>query len=98
MAPAFPYTFYACPCSETNATTTATGNRASQSDLDREQTFSPHDPRSAYSLYTLDHLLFCDDCNQIKCSKCVSDEIIHWYCPNCLFEVPGSVVRSDGNR
>jgi dynactin-4 len=24
--------------------------------------------------------------------------MIYWYCPNCLFEVPSSGVKSDGNR
>jgi dynactin-4 len=23
---------------------------------------------------------------------------VTWFCPNCLFEVPSSTVRSEGNR
>lgn len=26
------------------------------------------------------------------------DEVVTWFCPNCLFEVPGGTVRGDGNR
>lgn len=26
------------------------------------------------------------------------DEIVTHYCPNCLFEVPNSIVKSEGTR
>lgn len=97
MAAPFPYTHYACPCSAT--TTPTTSKRASQpSPQQDDDTFNPHDPRAAYSLYPLENLLFCDECAQIRCPKCVNDEVINWYCPSCLFEVPSSGVRSEGNR
>jgi hypothetical protein len=28
----------------------------------------------------------------------VLDEIVTYYCPNCLFEVPSSTVKSEGTR
>jgi dynactin-4 len=43
-------------------------------------------------------LLFCDECNHTRCPKCWTEEMIYWYCPNCLFEVPSSGVKSDRNR
>ncbi|KAM0720500.1 hypothetical protein Q7P37_004636 [Cladosporium fusiforme] len=103
MAAPFPYAQYACPCSSNTGPAIAS-KRASQNPLsaeDEEQEdgpFNPHSARAAYALYPLDHLLFCDECSQIRCPKCVNDEIINWYCPSCLFEVPSSQVRSEHNR
>ncbi|CAK4033928.1 dynactin arp1 p62 subunit ro2 like [Lecanosticta acicola] len=102
MAISFPYTRYACPCSETSPPASIPGKRSSQladdSDLEYEDTFNSHDPRANFSLYPLENLLFCDECNAIRCPKCWQEELMYWYCPNCLFEVPSSGVRSDGNR
>lgn len=111
MVTTFPYTRYACPCSETPsaAPPSLLKKRASQhiqvSTSGEEQevgeeggTFDPHDARADYSLYALDQLLFCDECNHTRCAKCWSEETLYWYCPSCLFEVPSSGVKSDGNR
>ncbi|KAI8979680.1 dynactin p62 family-domain-containing protein [Mycotypha africana] len=49
-------------------------------------------------LYPLSRLYFCEDCHQIRCPSCVQDEIISYYCPNCLFEVPTASVKSERNR
>lgn len=48
-------------------------------------------------LYPLSRLYFCEDCHQIRCPSCVQDEIVSYYCPNCLFEVnePAQKSRSD---
>lgn len=43
--------------------------------------------KAANYLYPLSRLYFCEDCHQIRCPSCVQDEIISYYCPNCLFEV-----------
>lgn len=105
MAAAFPYTHYACPCSDLTsaAPSSISSKRASTSqapnaDADEDRTFNPHDPRANYCLYPLDSLLFCDECEAIRCPKCWTEESINWYCPACLFEVPSSAVKSDGNR
>ncbi|KAK6335632.1 hypothetical protein TWF696_002400 [Orbilia brochopaga] len=67
-------------------------------DEDGENNFDPRDPRAAFSLFPIENLLYCEDCHQIRCPRCVQDEIVCWYCPSCLFEVPSSTVKSDGNR
>ncbi|KAF2721177.1 hypothetical protein K431DRAFT_268948 [Polychaeton citri CBS 116435] len=72
--------------------------RRAASDDRTDQSFNPHEPLSRYSLFSLDDLLFCDECNCIRCPKCWQEEIVNWYCPQCLFEVPSSVVRGDSNR
>ncbi|KAH8701313.1 dynactin-like protein Arp1 p62 subunit RO2 [Phaeosphaeriaceae sp. PMI808] len=104
MAQSFPYTYYACDCYDNN-TTAAAAKRASHlpvdadADTDEEDsTFDPRNPRSHYALFPLEHLLYCEDCQQIRCRRCVVEETLNWYCPSCLFEVPSSVVKSDGNR
>ncbi|KAL4906054.1 dynactin p62 family-domain-containing protein [Aspergillus multicolor] len=63
-----------------------------------EQTFDPRAPRSNFSLYPPEQLLYCEDCHQIKCPRCITEEILCWYCPSCLFETPSSLVRYEGNR
>jgi dynactin-4 len=96
-----PYTYFQCPCTDVSI---PTGSLSSSSptqddeDPDEERTFDPRAPRANYSLYPLEHLLYCEDCHQIRCPRCVLDEIVCWYCPNCLFEVPSSSVKSEGNR
>lgn len=97
MAAPLPYAHYACPCSSSSGPALSS-KRASQPEPQDQDTFNPHDPRAAYALYPLDHLLFCDECSQIRCPKCVNDEIINWFCPNCLFDVPSGQVRSENNR
>ncbi|OAD70690.1 hypothetical protein PHYBLDRAFT_182467 [Phycomyces blakesleeanus NRRL 1555(-)] len=49
-------------------------------------------------VYPLSRLYFCEDCHQIRCPSCVQDEIVSYYCPNCLFEVPTASVKSEKNR
>ena len=67
-------------------------------DDDEERAFDPRAPRSNFSLYPLEYLLYCDVCHQIRCPRCVSEEIVNVYCPNCLFEVASSSLKTEGNR
>ncbi|KHJ31065.1 putative dynactin arp1 p62 subunit ro2 [Erysiphe necator] len=96
------YTYIQCPCSESRLSQSISlSKRLSTIDIsddEDEHTFDPRAPRSKYSLYPLEYLLYCEDCRQIRCPRCVLDEIVTWYCPNCLFEVPSSTVKSEGNR
>lgn len=93
----FPYTYISCPCTDISAPTD--GNREVQEgEEEREPTFDPRSPRANFSLYPLEHLLYCEDCQQIRCPRCIIEEIVCWYCPSCLFEMPLSVVKSEGPR
>jgi hypothetical protein len=58
----------------------------------------PRAARSSFGLYPLEHLLYCENCNQIRCPRCVSEEVLTVFCPNCLFEVPNTNLRTEGNR
>jgi hypothetical protein len=58
----------------------------------------PHLPSSSYSFHPLHTLFFCEECDAVRCNRCVSIEISGYYCPNCLFEVPGASVRAEKNR
>jgi len=102
MAPLTPYTYFQCPCSDGWATLGRKGDGSPSSgdrdDDDEERTFDPRAARANFSLYTLDYLLYCEDCHQIRCPRCVAEEIITYFCPNCLFEVPSSNIKSEGNR
>ncbi|KAL1857507.1 hypothetical protein VTK73DRAFT_8080 [Phialemonium thermophilum] len=100
MAPVTPYTFIQCPCSDASAQQDP-GGGASDTETDPyddDRTFDPRAPRSNYSLFPLEYLLYCEDCNQIRCPRCVSEEIVTYFCPSCLFEVPASNLKSEGNR
>ena len=75
-----------------------TAEELEEVDEEEERTFDPRSPRSNFSLYPPEQLLYCEDCHQIKCPRCITEEIVCWYCPHCLFETPSSMVRSEGNR
>ncbi|OZJ01816.1 hypothetical protein BZG36_04815, partial [Bifiguratus adelaidae] len=82
-----PFVYYYCGCPDLN-----TGH----SEDDRPDSFDSY--RARTSLFSLYRLYFCEDCHRIRCPSCVQDEIISYYCPNCLFEVPSASVKSEKNR
>ncbi|OIW33178.1 dynactin p62 [Coniochaeta ligniaria NRRL 30616] len=98
--PLTPYTFIQCPCSDSSpagpAPASPSGLGSDAEDDDR--TFDPRAPRSNYSLHPLEYLMYCEDCHQIRCPRCVAEEIVTYYCPSCLFEIPSSNLKSEGNR
>lgn len=53
---------------------------------------------SLYSFHPLHALFFCEECDAVRCNRCVSVEVSGYYCPNCLFEVPSASVRAEKNR
>ncbi|KAF9533076.1 dynactin subunit 4 [Crepidotus variabilis] len=58
----------------------------------------PHLPSSSYNFHLLHTLFFCEECDAVRCNRCVSIEVSSYYCPNCLFEVPSASVRAEKNR
>ncbi|KAL7421309.1 hypothetical protein Q5752_004194 [Cryptotrichosporon argae] len=58
----------------------------------------PSYPSSSSSLTPLASLYFCEECDAVRCDACVAVEVASYYCPNCLFDVPGANVRADRNR
>lgn len=106
MAASLPYTYIQCPCASSSrhdriAHSSAEASTDSDSDSDdgyAEEDFDPKGVRANYSLYPLDHLFYCEICAQIRCQRCLVDEVVTWFCPNCLFEVPGGTVKGEGNR
>lgn len=98
----FPYSYFSCPCSKLGVA----GSNGSLSASDKEpvdneeteHTFDPRNPRANYALYPLEHLMWCEDCHDIRCPRCTTEEIVCWYCPTCLFEVASGMVKSEGNR
>jgi len=60
-----------------------------------------HQPSSAIlgiHYHPLSSLLFCEECDAVRCEQCVTCELNCYYCPNCLFEVPAANIRSQKNR
>ncbi|KAI9573654.1 dynactin p62 family-domain-containing protein [Boletus coccyginus] len=53
---------------------------------------------SSASFHPLHNLYFCEECDGVRCNRCVSVEVSGYYCPNCLFEVPSASVRAEKNR
>jgi dynactin-4 len=58
----------------------------------------PHLPSSSHRFHPLHTLFFCEECDAVRCNRCVSVEVSGYYCPNCLFEVPMASVRAEKNR
>ncbi|ROT36078.1 hypothetical protein SODALDRAFT_316365 [Sodiomyces alkalinus F11] len=99
MAPLTPYTYIQCPCSDTSFSPSGAPTSDDKTEPeDDDRTFDPRAPRANYSLYPLEYLLYCEDCHQIRCPRCVNEEIVTYYCPSCLFEVPSSNLKTEGNR
>ena len=98
----FPYTYIRCPCTDVAVPTSAAYEFHLRDDEEEEEeqekTFNPRSRRANFSLYPLEHLVYCEDCHLIKCPKCVVEEVACWFCPSCLFEVPSSAVKSEGSR
>lgn len=99
MASVFPYTYYSCSCVDTTSSSAVPAIRQQLQDIDEEEgTFNPKSLRANFSLFPIEHLLYCTECHQVRCPRCITEEVVCWYCPGCLFEVPSSTVRSEGNR
>ncbi|THH07705.1 hypothetical protein EW145_g3202 [Phellinidium pouzarii] len=58
----------------------------------------PNLPSSSASFHPLHTLYFCEECDAVRCNRCVAIEVSGYYCPNCLFEVPSASVRAERNR
>ncbi|RCH94591.1 hypothetical protein CU097_010151 [Rhizopus azygosporus] len=88
-----PFVDYYCSCSTKD-------NLEGNSDESTESVTGLHllSKKAKNYLYPLSRLYFCEDCHQIRCPSCVQDEIVSYYCPNCLFEVPTASVKSEKNR
>lgn len=90
---ASPHVLYYCSCNQAHT------NAASTSSLKSPPPGLPaYSPASRYAFHPLESLYFCDECDQIRCNRCVTVDISSYYCPNCLFEVPGASVKAEKNR
>ncbi|KAI1426951.1 dynactin p62 family-domain-containing protein [Xylaria sp. FL1777] len=103
MASFTPYTYIQCPChdSTTQGRTADDALPTSSQELNEDDdghAFDPRASRSNFNLYPLEYLLYCDVCHQIRCPRCVAEELVTIYCPSCLFEVGTSSVKTEGNR
>jgi dynactin 4 len=85
-----------CPCADSPAD--APQIEQIEDSSESRRVFDPSLPRSEYSLHTLSYLYFCQECQAIRCPRCIQEEIISVFCPMCLFEVPLSSIKADGNR
>ncbi|CAE6490205.1 unnamed protein product [Rhizoctonia solani] len=77
---------YHCACSATLATGPA-----------RQPPLATLESSNA-EFHPLTSLYFCEECDAVRCPRCVALEVSGYYCPNCLFEVPSASVRGEKNR
>ena len=94
-----------CPCADSPADAPPPQAEEEVSEITSsdspEQTariFDPTGPRAKYSLHPLGYLYFCQECQAIRCPRCIQEEIVSAFCPMCLFEVPLTSIKADGNR
>ncbi|ETS62675.1 hypothetical protein PaG_02409 [Moesziomyces aphidis] len=99
---ASPHVLYYCPCSPHNpndaSSSSAGGSRQTSSLASPPPGLPASSPASSHAFHPLESLYFCDECNHIRCNRCVTLDISSYYCPNCLFEVPGASVKAEKNR
>lgn len=103
MALNFPYTYISCPCSDPSRRALSSKRTSREVNIDdilehEDSTFDPKSPRAAFSLFPPEHLLYCEDCQDLKCHRCTIEEIVCTYCPQCLFDAVPSSIKADGNR
>lgn len=85
---------YFCPCYRSPADLPLTDyiNESNEDDVDHADDADDElhlDQRTSYALFPIEYLYFCDDCHVHRCPRCVIEEVVSVFCPNCLFEVPG---------
>ncbi|SNX83455.1 related to dynactin subunit p62 [Melanopsichium pennsylvanicum] len=99
-----PHVLYYCPCNQahSNAASTLSSSTSPKSRTPSIVSPPPGLPASSsasrYAFQPLEALYFCDECDEIRCNRCVTVDISSYYCPNCLFEVPGAGVKAEKNR
>jgi dynactin-4 len=59
---------------------------------------APAPPMAPFEYHGLPSLYFCEECDAIKCSECIIEEVSLYFCPLCMFEVPTASVRSEAHR
>lgn len=101
-----PRVLYHCPCSTTPtylqhtaaaSSSTSSSTPANSFSLPAAQSqIKPPIPSS--SAYPLSSLYFCEECDSIRCSLCVTADVGSYYCPNCLFDVPAASVKTERAR
>lgn len=89
-----------CPCADSpaDAPIPTAEDEASTPEDTVDRIFDPTLARAKYSLHPLGYLYFCQECQAIRCPRCVQEEIVSAFCPMCLFEVPLTSIKADGNR
>ena len=102
-----PYLFIACPCADRSdalsedLTNLPLPTKRLPSCGEAAPSESPFDfgqPRSNFSLFPPEHLLYCEECRVIKCPRCITEEQVCYFCTSCLFETPSTAAASEGFR
>ncbi|KAF8311341.1 hypothetical protein DL93DRAFT_2115971 [Clavulina sp. PMI_390] len=83
---------YHCSCTSIPSTTSSIGGSFHLAAP------TPQHPAHPFAFHKLPNLYFCEECDAVRCNRCVSIEVSGYYCPNCLFEVPSASVRAEKNR
>lgn len=99
MASIFPYTYYTCPCTDITAPSGAFDETPTEDEAaEANRTFDRQSPRANFALHPLENLLFCNECHEIRCPRCYFEEVLYYFCPQCLLETPSTTVKSESNR
>ncbi|KAF9169522.1 hypothetical protein BGX21_008689 [Mortierella sp. AD011] len=82
--------------------TAATTQQGQEQDPKTQKTmaeiYASGNSSESHGSQSLSRLYFCDSCDEIRCSRCTQDEIVCYYCPNCLFDVPTASVKSEKHK
>ncbi|KAJ2054626.1 hypothetical protein IW146_009095 [Coemansia sp. RSA 922] len=102
-----PTVLYHCPCTgamrHSDASNEPAEKRSKYSVDTMQSSQSQRPPVDSHSalfplrVSTLENLYYCDDCSSLRCTRCVVEEPAGYHCPNCLFEVNTTSVRSEKN-
>ncbi|KAG5519346.1 hypothetical protein PMAC_001971 [Pneumocystis sp. 'macacae'] len=82
----FPYVHIYCPCSDSSINLQKRNIPFSNSLEIPNNKINTENPRTSFSFHPLQNLYFCKECYVIRCPRCIQEETISYFCPNCLFE------------
>lgn len=79
---------YHCACDTSAATNNSTHENRGEDGFSQA-------PLTTEEYHPLASLYFCEECDAIRCPRCVTSEVNIYFCPLCQFEVPSASVRAE---
>ena len=88
-----PSIYYQCTCTRQNDY----GIKNSEI-MDNHYGFLKNIDSIEFLTQRIENLYYCEECESVKCHRCISEDIYLYYCPQCQFEVPGASAHGEKTK